>query len=153
MRHVMMPIVMSLLLSGCERAAEQSKVDTSGIATSVVTREDAKTQINPWGDLITYQGGSTYGTKDVLAAVAEIKPGQEIHPPHVHAEEEYMYILEGTGTWYLKDQTQPAKSGDMFYARPWDRHGLKNTGTSTLKFVVWKWNSKGVPLAVEPTKH
>lgn len=139
-------------LPGCDPAGPDASFDTTGISTSVMTREQALLDRNAWGDLITYQGGSTYGAKDVLAAVAEIKPGQEIHPPHVHAEEEYMMILAGTGTWYVKGQAIPAKAGDMFYARPWDLHGLKNTGSETLSFVVWKWNGKGVPLAPPPAR-
>ena len=30
------------------------------------------------------------------------------------------------------------------HAAPWDVHGIRNTGRAPLRFVVWKWNSKGV---------
>src|SRR3546814_6282483 len=38
------------------------------------------------------------------------------------------------------------KPGDLMYSKPWDSHGVRNTGTETLRFFVVKWNSKGVPL-------
>ncbi|MGH7455310.1 MAG: cupin domain-containing protein [bacterium] len=73
-----------------------------------------------------------------------IKPGQEIHPPHQHAEEEFLMIIEGQGTWHLNGKTFAAHKGDVLYAAPWDMHGIKNTGKTSLSFVVWKWNNKGV---------
>jgi oxalate decarboxylase/phosphoglucose isomerase-like protein (cupin superfamily) len=38
----------------------------------------------------------------------------------------------------------------MQYAAPWDIHGVTNTGSKPLTFVVWKWNSKGVAVPVKP---
>lgn len=39
----------------------------------------------------------------------------------------------------------------MLYAAPWDVHGITNTGTTPLTFVVWKWDNKGVPLPEKPS--
>lgn len=108
-----------------------------------------------WGDLIIYtpeEGTVTYGTQNTLTAVAEIKPGEQIHPPHQHTAEEFLYILEGTGTWSLNGRESPAHAGDLLYAAPWDWHGLKNTGNELLKFFVVKWDNKGMPLPVEKGK-
>jgi len=86
----------------------------------------------------------------VLTGVAVIKPGMEIHPPHQHAEEEYLMVTEGQGTWHLNGKTFAAQKGDILYAAPWDVHGIKNTGTTPLTFVVWKWNNKGLALPTKP---
>lgn len=118
--------------------------------TGVVSRESATREDFEWGSLYSYYTGETYGTKDVLAAVAVIKPGQEIHPPHQHAEEEYIMVTEGNGTWSINGRSSVARAGDMQYAAPWDMHGIRNTGTTPLTFVVWKWNNKGVALPVQP---
>ena len=115
-------------------------------ASAVISQKSAVKQEFDWGSLITYFDKDTYGTKDVLAAVAIIKPGLEIHPPHKHAEEEYLMVTEGTGTWHLKGKDFKAQAGDMLYASPWDLHGIKNTGEKPLSFVVWKWNNKGLDL-------
>ncbi len=120
--------------------------------SAVVSQREAVKEVFDWGTFYTYYQDETYGTKDVLTGVAVIKPGRRIHPPHRHAEEEYLMVTEGEGTWHLNGKTYEAQPGDILYAAPWDVHGIKNTGEVPLTFVVWKWNSKGVPQPVDPTK-
>lgn len=120
------------------------------LASAVLNAQQAKTEPMSWGSLTTYFQGESYGTRDALTAVAVINAGQEIHPPHQHSEEEYLMVLEGKGTWHLNGKDFGAQSGDMLYAAPWDVHGIKNTGALPLKFVVWKWNNKGVALPLTP---
>lgn len=121
-----------------------SPPNTEHFASRVQSRSDATTQTESWGKFTTYFEGKSWGTENVLSGVAEINPGEEIHPPHAHAEEEYLMIIEGEGTWSLNGETLPAKAGDMLYAVPWEVHGVKNTGEGVLKFVFWKWNSSGI---------
>lgn len=110
--------------------------------TNVISVEKAKTQTFDWGTLITYYQGDTETTVDALSAIAIINPGMEIHPPHKHAEEEYLLVLEGSGVWTVKNKDIAANAGDMLYAKPWDLHGIKNTGNKPLKFAVFKWGVK-----------
>lgn len=123
------------------------------LSSAVVTAKEAKTESADWGNFFTYYQGETYGTRDVLTGVAVIKPGQEIHPPHQHAEEEYLMVVEGNGTWHLNGKSFAAQQGDILYAAPCDVHGIKNTGKIALKFVVWKWNNKGVALPKQPSEN
>lgn len=118
--------------------------DAAAIKTSVVSAKAAKTENFEWGQLITYYAGESWSTKDALTAVAIMNAGMEIHPPHIHSEEEYLMVIEGEGTWTVKDKDFKASAGDILYAAPWDLHGLKNTGKKPLKFVVFKWNPKPV---------
>ena len=118
-------------------------------STTVISAEHAQQEQADWGDALTYFTGDSYGSKDGLWAVATIKPGQQIHPPHKHAEEEFLMVMAGSGTWHLNGKEFPANTGDTMYAQPWDTHGIKNTGKIPLKFVVWKWNSKGLPVPEE----
>ena len=130
--------------------AEQNKWDEDmlsaliperdALTTQVVTQDDVTPDVQPWGQFLPYYTGDTDFTSNALTGVAEIKPGQEIHPPHKHIEEEFLMILEGNGTWTIGDKDFPAKTGDILYAAPWDLHGIKNTGSTTLKFVVFKYN-------------
>lgn len=120
------------------------------IPSSVMSEEEALKEEFEWGTFYTYHQGETYGTQDVLTGVAVIKSGWEIHPPHTHAEEEYMIVTEGQGVWHLNGEEFEAGKGDMLYAAPWDIHGVKNTGDGPLTFWVWKWNNKGVDLPAEP---
>ena len=153
--HVM-PLAAALMLSAaCSASVTETPspqhATTANLASQVLTREDSATAEEAWGRFITYSEGTTFGTKDSLTGVAEINPGQQIHPPHVHAEEEYLMVLEGTGEWHLNGRDFPAKACDMIYARPWDIHGIRNTGETVMKFVVWKWNSKGIAPLPAPT--
>ena len=68
----------------------------------------------------------------------------------VGIEEEYLIVTEGTGTWHLEGEEREATAGDMLYAAPWDVHGITNTGAVPLRFVVWKWHSKGLDLPAKP---
>ena len=131
-------------------AAAAARQPNAAQPSAIRSQQEAKRQDHDWGTLFTYYEGESHGTSDALAAVAVIKPGREIHPPHEHAEEEYLMVLEGHGTWHLNGREQPARPGDMQYAAPWDVHGIRNTGTTPLRFVVWKWNSKGVPPVARP---
>lgn len=129
-----------------------ARADTSAAArpSSIVAEREAKRDEFDWGALVTYHEGESHSVRDELVAVAIIDPGQEIHPPHDHAEEEYLMVLEGEGTWSLNGVESPARAGDLQYAAPWDLHGIRNTGTTPLRFVVWKWNGKGVPPLAKP---
>jgi mannose-6-phosphate isomerase-like protein (cupin superfamily) len=120
--------------------------------SAIVSQQEAKRADFDWGSLYTYFDSETHGTRDGLAAVAVIRAGWQIHPPHEHGEEEYLMVLEGSGTWHLNGKERPAKAGDMLYASPWDVHGIKNTGGVPLRFVVWKWNAKGVDPTPRPKR-
>jgi mannose-6-phosphate isomerase-like protein (cupin superfamily) len=135
----------AVFLATCACAEPDAEIDTG-----VVSGSDTAVETEEWGELLTYFAGESYSTQDALAAVAVINPGQEIHPPHVHAEEEYLMVLEGSGTWSVEGTEFPAKAGDMLYAAPWDEHGIRNSGKVPLRFVVFKWNPKPVEPAAAP---
>jgi mannose-6-phosphate isomerase-like protein (cupin superfamily) len=137
----------SVLAAFCAAAfltAGAASAEAPGLATGVVDAATARSETFDWGELITYFAGDSYAATDSLTAVAIIKPGMEIHPPHVHSEEEYLMVLAGEGTWSIQGREFPATAGDTLYAAPWDEHGIRNTGTEPLRFVVFKWNPKPV---------
>ncbi len=118
-----------------------------------MSHEEATTGDYEWGTFHTCHGDAeTYGTRGTLVAVAKIKPGHETHPPHQHPEEEFMMVLEGKGVMYVGEEKIPTQKGDVLYTAPWDWHGIRNTGTETLSFVVFKWNYKGVPPPPKPAE-
>jgi mannose-6-phosphate isomerase-like protein (cupin superfamily) len=113
--------------------------------SKVVTAAAARNDAGDWGAITVYFEGETRGVRDNFAAAISLNPGAEIHPPHEHAEEEYLLITEGAGTWVLGDQSFSARAGDMLYAAPWVNHGLRNGTDGPMKFVVWKFTAKGLP--------
>ncbi len=120
------------------------------LKSAIVSFEDARSNEADWGEMRRYFTGETLGTKDVLTAVAIVKPGKTVHRAHRHAEEEYLILAEGSGTWSLNGKETPAKRGDILYAEPWVYHGVTNTGSEQLIFVVVRFNSKGVKLPPRP---
>lgn len=136
-----------VLTRGSDAAPPAAK---AAMKTARVASSDAHVTKADWGELRAYFEGDTYSLRDVLTGTVTLKPGQEPHPPHQHAEEEYLVIAEGSGQWNLDGKWFPAAKGDTIYTEPWVLHGIKNTGTTPLTFVVFKWNSKGVAPKPEP---
>ena len=86
----------------------------------------------------------------MFTAYVELLPGQSVHPPHRHTEEEFLYITHGSGFWTVDGIELKARSGDLLYASPWKWHGLQNTGMDTMTFFFLKWNNKGIAAPPEP---
>jgi quercetin dioxygenase-like cupin family protein len=113
------------------------------IKTEVVRWDDAQQRQADWGQMRTYFRGETGGTKNVLTAVAVVEPGKAVHKAHRHAEEEYLLVVEGSGTWSVGGKESPAQRGDILFAEPWVFHGLTNTGDRPLIFAVIRYAAKG----------
>lgn len=139
-----------LAVAGLAVALTSTAQDIQHAVTGVVSEESAHVETFDWGRLITYFDADTYSATESLTAVAVIDPGKQIHPPHVHSEEEYLMVLEGDGTWSVEGREFEASVGDILYAAPWDEHGIRNTGSQPLKFVVFKWNPKPVEPMPQP---
>jgi len=120
------------------------------IASKIVGWDAARAHQADWGQMRFYFTGETSGSKNVLAAAAVVEPGKSVHKAHRHAEEEFLAIIEGEGTWSLDGKESPARRGDVLYAAPWVYHGLTNTGDRPLIFLVVRWHGKGVPLPPRP---
>ena len=116
------------------------------LESHIYKKSEARKSSGNWGSIYIYTSDSTstYGTENMLTAQLEFLPGQRLQPPHQHANEEFQYVMEGSGTWFLNGIETPIHKGDLMYAKPWDMHGISNTGTDTLRFFVVKWNNKGV---------
>ena len=151
-------LISSLVLCGAGFAAAllmwyPSDAADSGpklLKSQVIGWEAASPYHADWGQLRTYFHGETHGTKDVLTAVAVVEPGKAVHCQHRHAHEEYLIVVMGSGTWSLAGKEFPANLGDILYVEPWVYHGLTNTSTESLVFVVVRYNAKGVKIPPKP---
>jgi len=131
-------------------AAEAADPQPKPLKSGIVRFDDARAHQADWGEMRRYFTGETFGTKDVLTAVAIVEPGKAVHRAHRHAEEEYLILVAGSGTWSLNGKELPAKRGDILYTEPWVFHGLTNTSSERLIFVVVRFNSKGVKIPPRP---
>jgi len=123
------------------------------LASHIFRAAETRTSTGTWGSIHLYTSDATtsFGAASVLTAELEFLPGQQLQPPHQHPEEEFQFVMEGSGTWSLNGQEHPLKAGDLMYTRPWDWHGIRNSGDVPLKFFVFKWRAKGVPPEKPPT--
>jgi mannose-6-phosphate isomerase-like protein (cupin superfamily) len=55
---------------------------------------------------------------------------------HSHEDEEYYYVLEGTGEMMLDDRLHTVSAGDMVAVYPGGAHSLRNTGGSPMRIIV-----------------
>jgi quercetin dioxygenase-like cupin family protein len=119
--------------------------------TSQVMRwDDATSRPARWGETRQYSDGKTFATEDVFVATVVVQPGKSNHKSHRHAEEEYMVLVDGTGTWSLDGKTFAAQRGDIVYAEPWVYHGFTNTSDKPTVYVVIRYKGKGVPRTAQP---
>ena len=120
------------------------------LATKIAGWDEAPVEKGPWGEIRKFFIGEGVTAKSLLAAVATVKPGEALHAAHDHAEEEFLFITEGSGTWSVAGKEHPLRKGDVLYVEPWVPHGCTNTGKEPLAFFVARWLGKGVPAPPQP---
>jgi uncharacterized cupin superfamily protein len=84
--------------------------------------------------------GRATGARGIGCSLYEIPPGKTAFPNHYHcANEESIYVLEGTGTLHIG--ADPVKVGPGDYATfpvgPAHTHQLFNTGEAPLKYLCF----------------
>ena len=67
-----------------------------------------------------------------------VKPHAATHEPHVHEEDEFFFVLEGTAEFYLDGETTIGGSMTCFYCPTGSKHGIRNIGDIELKYLVIK---------------
>jgi mannose-6-phosphate isomerase-like protein (cupin superfamily) len=114
---------------------------SASLQSRVFRDTDTRLSSGTWGSIRIYtpEKTETAGNTSLLTALLEFLPGQRLQPPHQHTDEEIQYVISGTGTWHLNGEDLPLRSGDLMYTKPGDQHGIANTGTEPLRFLVVKW--------------
>ena len=137
-----------LLLAACSGA--DGDVTNNAGDSVIVSQADVASDVAPWGTFFPYFTEDTHVLKPVLVGVAKIDAGEEVHPAHRHADEEYLMVTKGRGEWYLNGKTMPAKEGDILFVRSWDYHGIRAAADSPLEFVVFKYSGKDGRVPTDP---
>ena len=68
--------------------------------------------------------------------VSVIRAGQASHPPHVHADEEVIYMLEGQAEVMIGGEVSVVGPNTAIYYPPNVRHGLRNCGDVDMRYLV-----------------
>ena len=83
--------------------------------------------------------GVQAGTVALGCSQLEVPPGKTAFPFHFHsAQEEAIYVLEGTGTLRIAQDRVDVRAGDYlgFPAGPAHAHALTNTGATPLRYLA-----------------
>lgn len=145
-------IASSALLGACNSGADIAP-ENAAEPSAIVSEAEVASDTADWGTFYPYFTDDTHYLKPVLVGVAKIDAGQQIHPPHRHADEEYLMVTKGRGIWSLNGVESEAKEGDILFARAWDYHGISASPDSPLEFVVFKYSARagGVPVDPDPS--
>ena len=93
---------------------------------------------NPHSEIIGVQLGRLTGLKRTGISLARLAPGKESFVYHAHArEEEWIYILSGTGSAEIDGAEYEVGAGDfMGFPTPSVAHHLRNIGSDDLVYLM-----------------
>jgi len=93
---------------------------------------------NPKSEMSGVQLSRQAGLERTGVSLARIAPGKESFVYHSHErEEEWLYILSGTGTAEIDGEEYEVGPGDfMGFATPSVAHHLRNTGAEDLVYLM-----------------
>ena len=75
----------------------------------------------------------TSNSRSLTTTVVELAPSGE-QRTHSHAPEQVYFLLEGRGVMTVGDDAQEVRAGDCVFIPSDTRHGIRNSGTSTLRY-------------------
>lgn len=76
------------------------------------------------------------GARQLRMHVSVIKPGEAAHPPHEHAGEEIIYLLEGSAEALIGDQRNVVHAPTAVFCPEHVMHGIRNVGKTPMKYLV-----------------
>jgi quercetin dioxygenase-like cupin family protein len=77
-----------------------------------------------------------FETGQMFCDVYCLEPGQE-QPPHGHpGATKFYYVVEGTGSFRVGDETRELGPGGLAWAGPGEPHGVTNTSRGRLVLLV-----------------
>lgn len=80
-------------------------------------------------------GELTTGSKDISIQTTDVKPGA-MQFIHSHEEEQFYYIVSGVGLIIIDEEKCDVSSGDTVTIPSNAKHGIKNCGTDTLRYLT-----------------
>lgn len=146
----------AILVSGTDRAGRNRLVpppaphiagSTPMIATRVAALDLplAEDPVKRWRPYPQFKG-STRTLESMSCHVSVLSPGHTPHPPHVHAEEELLIVLEGEAEVTLADDPDGRNArrlrmrpGLFTYYPSTQHHTISNPGAAPVTYLMFKW--------------
>ncbi len=92
--------------------------------------------------------GSTEMVADFECHASVLAPGMSPHPPHEHAEEEILIVLDGLAELVLRAPGPEvsyarllAGPGEFIFYPPFSSHTIYNAGPTPLSYLMFRWRS------------
>jgi len=142
-RHKMAVALLSAAASLAAVAAAQSGAPI--MRSRVFDSVHIKPEITKAGERRAVFDAPTATLERFESHVTTLNPGQSLHPPHKHVEEELMIVREGTLEATLNGQATRVEVGGMIFCASGELHGLKNVGTTRATYYVIKWFPHDLP--------
>ena len=93
--------------------------------------------------------GATPNLKSIGCHVSVLEPGCEPHPPHTHAEEEILLVLDGQAILVLAEHgdaadpvLEPIEPGTFSYYPAGFAHTIRNVSDSPVTYMMFKWRGE-----------
>ena len=74
-----------------------------------------------------------------------LKPGMSSHPPHRHAHEEVIYLIQGDVSVFQENVSRTAHAGDVIFQASNQWHTFTNIGTTDAKYLVVRMDTRDEP--------
>jgi quercetin dioxygenase-like cupin family protein len=101
--------------------------------------------------------GATRIIDDMKCHAAVLSAGHSPHPPHSHKEEELLIVLDGEAELLIADEpsydgarVERVQPGGFAYYPAFQHHTIRNSGTSPVTYLMFKWSVDGAKPAGDP---
>jgi quercetin dioxygenase-like cupin family protein len=69
--------------------------------------------------------------------ISTLNPGNMSHPPHIHPQEEFIILKEGTLDASINGKVERVEPGSILFFASNDRHNVTNVGTTVATYLVF----------------
>jgi mannose-6-phosphate isomerase-like protein (cupin superfamily) len=103
---------------------------------------------NGWSPYHQFRG-ATRLLDGMNCHVSVLSPGHTPHPPHAHAEEELLIMLDGEAELVITDDAEASircveriRSGSFVYYPAHQHHTIHNPGEKPITYLMFKWAAR-----------
>ena len=92
--------------------------------------------------------GATRGLDRLTCHMSVLSPHHSPHPPHAHAEEELLIVLDGEATLVIADgpdfqnsRLEAVSAGQFVYYPAFQHHTIRNDTERPISYLMFKWRA------------
>jgi len=73
--------------------------------------------------------------------ISTLNPGEKSHPPHIHNQEEFIILKEGTLDASINGQVERVETGSIMFFASNDYHNVTNVGDKPATYLVFNFST------------